>query len=184
MESTGFYAPEEEIGRLGVVYGPPENGGGLTIVDNVETSRFARPTTFLSGGGGLVSTADDYFRFSQMILNQGELDGERLLGRKTVELMTMNHLPDELLPYSVGEVAADYAKGCGFGLGFRVVMDVAQTGVVGSEGSHSWGGAASTTFWIDPEEELIAIFMTQFMPSGHYPIHREFQVLTYQAIVD
>ena len=184
MESTGFYAPEEEIGRLGAVYGPPENGGGLSIVDNAETSRFARPTTFFSGGGGLVSTAGDYFRFCQMMLNQGELDGVRLLGRKTVELMTVNHLSEDLLPFSVGEAAEDYAKGCGFGLGFRVVMDVAQTGVVGSEGSHSWGGAASTTFWIDPEEELIAIFMTQFMPSGHYPIHREFQALTYQAIVD
>lgn len=110
-----------------------------------------------------------------MLLNRGELDDVRLLGRKTVELMTMNHLPDELMPFEM--------KGVGFGLGFAVVTDVAQVGQLGSEGVFSWGGAAATTFWIDPKEELIAILMTQLMSNPH-PFQSQFRVLTYQAIVE
>ena len=123
-------------------------------------------------------------RYCQMMLNCGTLDGARLLAPKTVELMSVNHLPNDLMPYSVRESSAEWTRGCGFGLGFKVVMDLARHGVLGSEGNYSWGGAASTEFWIDPKEELIAILMTQFMPSGHYPIRREFQIATYQALVD
>jgi CubicO group peptidase (beta-lactamase class C family) len=121
-------------------------------------------------------------RFAQMLLNKGELDGTRLLGRKTVELMTMNHLPYELLPF--GFDSTDPLRGLGFGLGFSVVTDVAQTGIMGSEGVFSWGGAASTDFWVDPKEKLIGLLMPQFIPNGHYPVAQDFKVLTYQAIVD
>ena len=130
---------------------------------------------FFSGGGGLFSTAADYVRFCQMLLNGGELEGSRLLGRKTIELMTMNHLPPELHPFE--DVAS------GFGLGFAVLTDVAQSAILGSEGTFRWGGAAATTFWIDPREELIGVLMTQLMENP-YPFQQEFQVLTYQAIVD
>ena len=183
MDDTAFYVPEEKLDRLASIYGPSSDHG-IRELDTPGVNRYKRAHTMFSGGGGLVSTASDYMRFCQMMLNGGTLDGVRLLGPKTVELMSINHLPDELMPYSVSETGAEGTQGCGFGLGFSVVMDLAQHGVIGSEGIYSWGGAASTLFWIDPKEELIAILMTQFMPSGHNPIRREFQVATYQAMVD
>lgn len=174
MVDTAFYVPEEKIDRFSANYQPDKNGK-IKLMDPPTTSRFADASrTFFSGGGGLVSTTSDYVRFCQMLLNKGELDGVRLLGRKTVELMAMNHLPSEL-PFEM--------KGVGFGLGFAVVTDVAQMGQLGSKGVFSWGGAAATTFWIDPKEELIAILMTQLMSNPH-PFHEQFRVLTYQAIVE
>ncbi len=110
-----------------------------------------------------------------MLLNKGELDGERLLGRKTVELMTMNHLPEGLYPFE--------NKAGGFGLGFYVAMDVAVSRSLGSAGLFGWGGAATTNFWVDPKEELIGLFMTQLMQNP-YPILQDFNILVYQAIVD
>ena len=99
-------------------------------------------------------------------------------------MMASNHLSDDLLPFSGSPDLLDYSQGAGFGLGFKVVMDVARTGVLGSEGIYSWGGAACTTFWIDPKEELIAVFMTSFMPSSTYPVQRQFQIAVYQSLVD
>ncbi|MAF52085.1 MAG: serine hydrolase [Chloroflexi bacterium] len=183
MPDTAFYVPEEKLDRLASIYGPAI-GGGMQELDTPGVNQHRRPLTMFSGGGGLVSTASDYMRFCQMMLNGGTLDDVRLLGPKTVELMTINHLSDDLMPYSVSEAGVTGTQGCGFGLGFRVVIDLAQHGILGSEGMYSWGGAASTVFWIDPKEELVAILMTQFMPSGQYPIRREFQVATYQAMVD
>jgi CubicO group peptidase (beta-lactamase class C family) len=176
MEDTGFYVPEEKIDRFAELYKHGKEDG-LERDDTLYWGNFTKRPRFLSGGGGLVSTASDYIRFCQMMLNGGELEGTRLLGRKTVELMTANHLPKELI--SQGSMT----KGHGFGLGFGVLMDVAQSEVLGSEGEYMWGGAASTGFWIDPEEELIGILMTQFMPyNGRFT--REFKVLTYQSVVD
>ena len=183
MDDTAFYVPEEKLNRLASVYGPSENGG-IQQLDDTGVNAHKRPHTMSSGGGGLVSTAQDYMRFCQMMLNGGELNGVRLLGPKTVELMTANHLPDSLMPYSATEALRSYSKGCGFGLGFSVMMDVAQHGVPGSEGQYSWGGAATTAFWIDPREELIAILMAQLMPAMLDPVVREFQVATYQAMVE
>ncbi|MCH7706076.1 MAG: beta-lactamase family protein, partial [Chloroflexi bacterium] len=157
-------------------------GDGLQQLDNAGVNQHKRPHGMASGGGGLVSTASDYLRFCQMLLGGGSLDGTRVLGPKTVEMMTANHLPAHLLPYSVSAAEADSTKGCGFGLGFRVIVDLAEHGVLGSEGAYSWGGAASTAFWVDPKEELIAVLLTQFMPTGQYSIRREFQVATYQAM--
>lgn len=180
MEDTDFYVPEEKLGRFAAEYGPTENGG-LELLDAPATSQYTRPPRFLSGGVGLVSTASAYMRFTQMLLNGGELDGTRLLGRKTVELMTINHLPDELIPI---QVQPHTLHGCGFGLGFRVLVNVAQAGRLGSEGEFGWGGAASTSFFVDPKEKLIGLLLTQLMPSRYYPIRDEFKVLIYQALVD
>jgi CubicO group peptidase (beta-lactamase class C family) len=180
MEDTAFYVPEEKLERLAALYGPAE-GGGVQLLDAPATSAFARPTRCLSGGIGLVSTVSDYVRFAQMLLNGGELEGARLLGRKTVELMTMNHLPDELIPIQVG---AHTLHGCGFGLGFRVRVDVARSGMLGSVGEYGWGGYASTSFFVDPRESLVGLLLTQLAPSRYYPIRNEFKVLVYQALVD
>ncbi|GAF68830.1 unnamed protein product, partial [marine sediment metagenome] len=166
MEDTDFYVPEEKLGRFAAMYGPTENGG-IELLDAPATSQYTRPPRFLSGGIGLVSTASDYMRFCQMLLNRGELDGTRLLGRKTVELMTINHLPDELIPI---QVQPHTLHGCGFGLGFRVLVDVPSAGRLGSKGEFGWGGAASTSFFIDPQEELVGLLLSQLSPSRYYPI--------------
>ncbi len=180
MEDTDFYVPEANLGRFAALYGPTEDGG-IQLFDAPATSPFSRPTRCLSGGIGLVSTAADYARFAQMLLNGGELDGARLLGRKTVELMTTNHLPDELIPI---KLQPHTLHGCGFGLGFRVLVNAAQAGRLGSEGEFGWGGAASTSFFVDPKEDLFGLLLTQLMPSRYYPIRNEFKVLVYQALVD
>ena len=172
---TDFYVPQDKIARFAANYGPGENGG-LQVIDAPATSRYAKPTAHPSGGGGLVSTASDYLRFAHMLLNKGELDGVRLLGRKTIELMTMNHLPDGLHPFE--------EPFRGFGLGVSVLTDVAESQILGSVGTYGWGGAANTTFWVDPKEELIGLLMLQFMPSGTYPVIPDFRVLVYQSLVD
>lgn len=172
MVDTDFSVPKEKANRYATLYEPTEDGG-IQVMENAPVS--SGPLSFHhSGGAGLQSTAADYLRFCQMMLNEGELDGERLLGRKTVELITMNHIPDDWQPL--------WRTGCGFGLGFAVVTDVADTHALGSLGTYSWGGLASTTFWIDPVEELIGILMTQLI--GDAPFHPQFRVLTYQAIID
>ena len=182
MTDTSFFAPEEKLDRLVTVYGAGK--GGIVPLHNPLVDRHARPHTLFSGGGGLVSTGADYMRFCQMLLNGGVLDDQRLLAPKTVEMIRSNHLADDLKPFAVGQSNASDTKGCGFGLGFRVVMDIAQHGIIGSNGIYSWGGAASTVFWIDPQEDLVAILLTQFMPSSYYPLRREFQIATYQALVE
>ena len=182
MSDTSFFAPEEKLDRLATVYGAGK--GGIAPLHNPLVDRHARPHTLFSGGGGLVSTGTDYMRFCQMLLNGGVFGDQRLLAPKTVEMMRSNHLADALKPFAVGQSNASDTKGCGFGLGFRVVMDIAQHGIIGSNGIYSWGGAASTVFWIDPQEDLVAILLTQFMPSSYYPLRREFQIATYQAMVE
>ena len=134
------------------------------------------PHSYFSGAGGLVSTARDYFRFNQMMLNGGVLDGVRILGRKTVELMTLNHTGNHDI-WLVG-------PGYGFGLGYAVVRDPGQAAMPYSPGSHFWWGAFNTTFWIDPREELTGILLTQLRPYTHLNIRQDLATLTYQAIVD
>ena len=171
MNDTGFSVRVENADRYSKVYEFGENGE-LQAIEKVHAA--TGPLSFFhSGGGGLQSTAADYLRFCQMVLNDGELEGVRLLGRKTVELITMNHISDDWQP--------NKRTGSGFGLGFSVVTNVADTYTLGSLGTCSWGGMASTTFWIDPVEELIGIFMTQLVGADS-PFHAQFRVLTYQAL--
>ena len=172
MSDTAFSVPDEKAERYATLY-EPAGDGGIQVIKNAPVSSGSL-SFFHSGGAGLQSTAADYLRFCQMLLNDGELDGVRLLGRKTVELIRMNHISDDWHPLE--------RTGCGFGLGFAVVTDVADTHGPGSEGTYNWGGLASTTFWIDPVEDLIGILMTQLI--GDSPFHAQFRVLTYQAITD
>ena len=132
MEDKGFHVPEAKLERLAAMYSPTEQEG-LRLVDAPATSPFRRPSRFLSGGIGLVSTGADYLRFAQMLLNRGELEGTRLLGRKTVELMTANHLPEELIPIRLQPHTLD---GCGFGLGFRVTVNAARASLLTFEGEY------------------------------------------------
>jgi len=129
----------------------------------------------------LVSTTNDYLKFALCILNNGELDGVRLLGPKTVELMTCSHLPEHVLP--IAYEGSEPMLGMGYGLGFGVMLDPAQAGMMGSVGDHGWGGYAETYFWIDPKEELIAIQMSQYQPSQTYPIRKEFRAAVYQSLI-
>jgi CubicO group peptidase (beta-lactamase class C family) len=154
------------------------------LIDDPQKSIFGQNRQIASGGGGLTSTASDYMRFCQMMLNKGELNGVRLLGRKTVELMMTNHLRGDMAAMGQARFSESSYEGIGFGLGFSVTLDPARAQILGSAGECAWGGAASTAFWIDPAEDMAVIMLTQLMPSSTYPIRRELRVLTYQAVVD
>jgi CubicO group peptidase (beta-lactamase class C family) len=185
MVDTGFYVPQAKAHRLAANYGvTPE--GGIRLIDDPATSTYLTPPAFLSGGGGLVSTIDDYLVFCQALVNGGEVNGTRIIGRKTLELMTSNHLPEgkDLAAHAMGRWAETTFSGIGFGLGFSVTLDPARSQISGTPGEFSWGGAASTVFWIDPIEDLVCIFMTQLMPSSHYNIRRELRAIVYSALAD
>lgn len=178
MADTSFYVSPEQLPRFASNYGPCEEKT-IKAIDAAGTSDYCKPNVRQSGGGGLVSTTSDYLQFAQLMLNGGELDGVRLLGRKTVELMTQNHLAPSMLPMQISEPM----HGIGFGLGFSVLVDVAQSQMAGSPGNHGWGGAANTRFWIDPVEKIVSIIMLQYMPPGTYPVADDFESLVYQALV-
>ncbi|MGA7809571.1 serine hydrolase domain-containing protein [Bradyrhizobium sp.] len=196
MTDTDFFVPPDKAHRLAACYSADPQGGmnfhaadrkgTLTLQDDPATSSFLARPELISGGGGLCGTAADYLTFCRALLNGGELEGIRLLGPKTLALMTANHLPGGRdLPEMSRSLFSEAAyQGIGFGLGFSVTMDPAKTLIPGSRGEYAWGGAASTAFWIDPAEELIAIFMTQVLPSSAYPIRRELRTLVYSAITD
>lgn len=179
MKDTFFQVPADKLARFGTNHVWSEEGK-LSVRDRPETSRYTREVTNFSGGGGLVSTAMDYMRFSQMMLNGGVLNGVRLLSPKTVEIMTINHLP-EGTNSGFGE-RPDIEGHNGFGLGFGVLTEHPRI-ALGSKGIYHWGGAATTIFWIDPKEELIAILMAQ-MWQNPYPLRKEIRNLVYQAVVD
>ena len=196
MMDTGFHVPQDKHHRFASMYGSGEVLGpditGTRLFEDLEAGvneRIAGPSDSLEssphrvlrGGHGLVSTASDYLRFCSMMLNGGELEGRRILGRKTVELMITNHLAPELLPIEEGGL---YRPGFGYGLGFGVLMDVGRSGTIGSKGEFNWSGAASTSFWVDPVEELIGIQLAQFQPMSTFPNAEDFKVAAYQAIVD
>ncbi len=185
MVDTGFYVPANKKARLARLYSPTRDGRirpaevcntRQECVDKFPNAApsYLEPIGLLSGGGGLVSTAYDYLRFCQMMLNRGELDGVRLLSRKTVELMSSDHL---------GEIPMGQ-PGYGFGLGFAVNKAPGVAGMMGSVGEYNWGGAAGTKFWIDPKEDMIGIFMIQILPHTGLEYGSEFRVLAYQSIVD
>jgi CubicO group peptidase (beta-lactamase class C family) len=186
MSDTGFHVPAEKAHRLAACYNADVKAGNFTLQDDPKTSPYLTPPTLCSGGGGLCSTAADYLTFCRALINGGELGGVRLIGPKTLQLMTSNHLPGGLdLPGMSRSLFSEATyNGIGFGLGFAVTMDPARTLIPGSVGEYSWGGAATTSFWIDPAEELITIFMTQVMPSSAYPLRRELRTLVYSAITE
>ena len=184
MTDTDFHVPADKQARFAANYQPAK--GGMALYDDPETSPFLQKPSLISGGGGLVSTAKDYLAFATMLVNGGTANGVRFLSPKTLQLMTTNHLPggkslEEVSTSMFSEVS--YA-GVGFGLGFSVTTDAAATMIPGTAGDFAWGGAASTYFWVDPKEELVAIFLTQLLPSDTYPIRREFRTLVYSAFED
>jgi CubicO group peptidase (beta-lactamase class C family) len=183
MSDTGFIVPLAKVDRLATLY-ETDGLGALNVAGSELDSDYSERTRFFAGGQGLVSTAADYRRFAQMLLNYGELDGVRLLGRKTVELMTINHLPPALLPMHFNGVVDQLATGIGYGLGLNVIIDNARLGTMGSAGDYGWGGNAETYFWVSPQEQLVAILLAQCQPSLSYPIRNDFRTLVYQALVD
>jgi CubicO group peptidase (beta-lactamase class C family) len=183
MEDTAFHVAPANLPRFAANYARGEDGRA-TLLDDPQSSIFAKPRAIASGGGGLTGTARDYMRFCHMMLNKGELEGRRLLGRKTVELMTSNHLKGDMAAMGQARFSESNYTGIGFGLGFSITLDPAQAQIVGSPGEYAWGGAASTGFWIDPLEDFAVVLLTQLTPSSTYPIRRELRVMTYAAIED
>ncbi|MGQ7846514.1 serine hydrolase domain-containing protein [Granulosicoccus sp. 3-233] len=164
----------------GLRHEPPQ------VIDPAASSSFLQAPALLSGGGGLTGSIDDYARFAQMLLNGGELDGQRLLSGKTVDFMCRNHLPGNGDMASMGQAVWSETSynGIGFGLGFAVMLDPVEAQMLGSAGECHWGGAASTFFWIDPKEELLVVFLTQLYPSSSYPMRRELRTAVYQAAME
>jgi CubicO group peptidase (beta-lactamase class C family) len=178
MSDTQFYLPEDKAGRLATVYSyegqkltkAPDPGGMVGQGTYVHG-----PRKSFSGGAGLLSTAADYAKFLQMMLNKGEYNGHRILSRKSVELMTVSNLDEAVFPW---------AKGTGFGLGFSILEDLGKRGSLGSEGEFGWGGAYHSTYWVDPVEELLVVYFTQVIPISGVDDHDKLRALVYQAIVD
>jgi len=185
MTDTAFFVGEQDHPRLAALYtAHPQTR--KAVRNDAMGAGALQPPTFLSGGGGLVSTARDYHRFTQMLLGGGELDGVRLLSNRTVRYMTRNHLPGgaDLEQFGRPLFAETSFDGIGFGLGFSVVEDPVKNRVLSSAGEFAWGGAASTAFWVDPSEAVTVVFLTQLMPSSTHPIRPQLKQLLYQALVD
>ncbi len=186
MDDTDFYVPESKWPRLVACYQRNPLTGEITQSDGAggESRAYRTRPPMLNAGGGLVSSLRDYYRFCQCLLNGGTVGDARLLSPKTLEFMTENHLPGGATIKAMGDRTFSEARmeGNGFGLGWSVITNVAETMQPGSEGTYSWGGLANTFFWIDPLEDLIAIQMTQMIPSGCYPVRPQFQQLVYAAI--
>lgn len=185
MHDTAFWVSPDKHERLAALYGVNESTGGFKRLETIGNGAKSMPI-YLSGGGGLVSTAFDYFLFLQMLANRGVLGDVRLLSPASISLMTMNHLPNNQDVTTFGRAIGEelYFDGVGFGLGVSVVVDQAKTRSLSPTGTYGWGGAASTVFWIDPVEEVVAMFFTQLMPSTTYPIRPYLRQLVYQAITD
>jgi len=185
MLDTGFYVPSIKTHRLSSNYEYRE-GKEPILIDDAHSGSYINPPTLLSGGGGLVSTLDDYMAFCKMILGRGSLEGHRILSRKTLDLMSSNHLTngEDLRSCAYGRWSETSYTGVGFGLGFSVLLDPAASQVSGSKGELAWGGAASTAFWIDPLEDMAVVFLTQLIPSSTYNVRRELRSLVYSALSD
>ncbi|MEK9613088.1 MAG: serine hydrolase, partial [Flavobacteriaceae bacterium] len=178
MKDTHFYLPKSKINRLATVYSSSEDGIKRTSSSGTMVSQGAYikgPRTSYSGGAGFLSTAMDYTKFLQMVLNGGTFEGKRILSRKSIELMTTDHL---------GSVAFPWSGGTGFGLGFSVVKDLGDRGQMGSVGEYGWGGAYHSTYWVDPQEELVVVYFTQLIPALDIDDHGKLRTQIYQSIID
>jgi len=184
MVDTGFQVRPHQRSRLVVNYRRDSNQR-LELIDDSETSSYLDEPAFFSGGGGLVGTTADYLRFCEMLRHGGELDGARVLGPRTLEMMTRNHLKDgkDLAAWALGMFSESPNRGVGFGLGFASVIDPVVAGVMGG-GDYYWGGAASTLFLVDPREQISLVFMTQLMPSSTYNFRGQLKSIVYSAIID
>jgi len=184
MTDTRWWVDEADATRLAALYTPHPETGAATRLDAVGSAAL-RPPAMLSGGGGLVSTAADYLRFTEMLRRGGELDEVRVLGPRTLAYATRNHLPGghDLASYGRGQFSEVAYAGVGFGLGFSVTTEPVRSKVIGSVGDFGWGGAASTAFWVDPVEDLSVVFFTQLLPSSRYPIRTQLRQLVHQAII-
>jgi CubicO group peptidase (beta-lactamase class C family) len=183
MTDTRWWVHGEDTSRLAALY-VPTTSGGLARMDILGGAALVEPA-LLSGGAGLISSAADYHRFTQMLLGEGTYQGQRLLGSRTVRFMTRNHLPGglDLARLSTGGFAETILDGIGFGLGFAVVLDPVPGRTPSSAGQYYWGGLASTAFFVDPAEELTVMFFTQLMPSSTYPLRPQLRQMVYSAIV-
>ncbi|HZC27181.1 MAG TPA: serine hydrolase domain-containing protein, partial [Actinopolymorphaceae bacterium] len=185
MEDTGFVVSPEQVDRFAAGYAAQDGSPPYTLIDDPTASPYTRPHTYLSGSAGLVSTAGDYLRFCRMLARGGELDGARILGPRTLRMMTSNQLPRgqdlEAMAQTGGET---HREGQGFGLGFGVLLDETASQTLGTPGEFFWGGAASTAFFVNPVEDLIVIFLTQLRPSLTYPIRRQLRATVYSSILD
>ena len=185
MGDTGFSCAKDKVERLASLYEHhPKKGPVLVDPGGSKTAR-VKTRRMLSGGGGLLSTMADYYRFCSMLLNQGELDGNRIIGRKTLAMMASNHLPDgkDLTEMSQSAFSETTYQGVGFGLGFSVILDPVKTQSLTDVGEYGWGGAASTVFWVNPKEEMVVIFLTQLLPSSTYQVRRELRSLIYSSLM-
>lgn len=182
MQDTTFNVRPEQVPRLAGCY-ERNAKKELVLNDDGQATRFSE-RSFFSGGGGLLSTAGDYYRFCQMLLNGGTLDGQRVIGSRTLDFMTRNHLPGDvdLAAYATGSFSETAYDGVGFGLGFATKLDPVANGYPGSAGSFFWGGLASTLFWVDPEEDLTVLFLTQLMPSSTFNFRGQLEALIYAAL--
>ena len=183
MKDTFFHVPKNKVEKFCSLYTRTKSES-LKLLECAERSRFCEPVNMYSGGGGLISSMRDYLVFLEMIRCGGRYNDMQILGRKTVELMLRNHLSGDMASMGQPTFSEMPMEGIGFGLGGAILLDPAKAQILGSEGEFTWGGMASTAFWIDPEEELSVVFMTQLIPSSCYPIRRELRVLVYQALVD
>lgn len=185
MKDTRFVVGEDQKARFAACYLPTPQGG-MSLLDDPQKSPYLSEPVFCSGGGGLVSTTDDYMRFCRMLLAGGQLDGHTLVSPATLRLMTANHLPGgkDLTALSRSLFSESTNAGVGFGLGFAVVFDPVRAMVPSSPGEYYWGGAASTAFWIDPVEDIAVVFMTQLLGSSTYPVRRELRTLVYSALLE
>jgi CubicO group peptidase (beta-lactamase class C family) len=185
MASTRWWVDGDDVHRLAALYAPDPSTGRATRYDLLGQLALHEPTLH-SGGGGLISTAADYARFTAMLLGGGALDGTRLLGPRTLAYMGRNHLPGggTLATLGRGQFAEVAYEGVGFGLGFSVSVDPVQTRTTATPGELAWGGLASTAFWVDRAEDLAVHFYTQLIPSSTYPIRTELRQLVYAALVD
>ena len=183
MNDTCFEVPVDKVSKFCSLY-TRTSAESLKRLENAKDSRFCENVKMYSGGGGLISSMQDYLVFLEMIRCGGQYNNARVLGRKTVELMLRNHLPGDMASMGQPTFSEMPMAGIGFGLGGAILLDPAKAQILGSEGEFTWGGMASTAFWIDPMEEITVVFMTQLIPSSSYPIRRELRVLVYQALID
>lgn len=184
MHDTSFVLAPEKVERFTACYGRAADKS-LQLLDDPQKSTYSNTKPFFAGGSGLISTTTDYYRFCEMLRRGGELDGQRILGSRTIEMMAMNHLPDgkDLTQLAIGAFSETAYEGTGFGLGLASTMNQVATGTFGV-GDYYWGGMASTIFWVDPKEDMVVIFMTQLIPSATFNFRGQLKNIIYSALVD